>query len=461
MKTTGTLNRREMIAAGTAVAAATMVPRHVLGGPGQKAPSEKLNIAGVGLHGMGAGDIHNCAGENIVALCDVDRAVLDGLAKQYPKAKLHADFRKMLEGQKDIDAVVIATPDHLHAVITVMALKMGKHVHCQKPLTHSVYEARMVAKAAKEAKVATQMGNQGQASEEARLICELIWSGAIGTVREVHGGSNRTPMISPRGIARPKETAPVPQHLNWDLWLGPSPERPFLDVYREGPFKGQLVYHPFAWRGWWDFGTGCLGDIGCHQFSAVFKALKLGHPATIEASSSNHPWGKEVSSETAPLASITRWHFPAEQVGRTTGESRAPITLTWWDGGLKPPRPEELEPGRKFAEDDWLMIVGDKGKIYGHRLIPEAKMKELGKPPRVLARSPGHYVEWINACKGGPAAGSNFVDHAAHLAEVVLLGNIAIRTKEKLCWDAASLRFTNSEAGNQLLNPPYRAGWCL
>jgi len=463
MKSTSPISRRQMLAASAAAAAVTIVPRHVLGGPSQKPPSEKLNIAGVGLNGMGAGDIQNCAGENIVALCDVDRRILDRLAKQYPKAKLHTDFRKMLDGQKDIDAVMIATPDHNHAVVTMAALKMGKHVHCQKPLTHSVYEARMVAKAAREAKVATQMGNQGQASKEARLVCELVWSGAIGTVREVHGGSSRTPMISPRGIARPPQTSPVPPQLDWDLWLGPAPARPYLEDYCDGPFKGGpwKVYHPFAWRGWWDFGTGCLGDIGCHQFSVVFKALKLGHPATIEASSSNHPWGKEVGDETAPLASITRWHFPKEQVGQATGSGRSAITLTWWDGGLKPPRPAELEPDRKFAEDDWLMIVGDKGKIYGHRLIPDAKARAFGKPPEVLPRSPGHYVEWIKACKGGPAAGSNFIDHAAHLAEVVLLGNIALRTKEKLLWDAENLRFTNSAEANKLVNPPYRAGWNL
>ncbi len=461
MKTPNSLNRREILAAGTAAAAVTIVPRHVLGGAGQKPPSEKLNIAGVGLNGMGAGDVQNCAGENIVALCDVDQGVINRLARQYPKAKHHTDFRKMLESQKDIDAVIVATPDHNHAVVSIMAMKLGKHVHCQKPLTHSVYEARTMAKTAKESKVATQMGNQGQASEEARLICELIWSGAVGTVHEIHGGSNRTPMISPRGIARPKQTAPVPPTLDWDMWLGPSPARPYLDTYREGPFTGQLVYHPFCWRGWWDFGTGCLGDIGCHQFSSIFKAMKLGHPATIEASSSNHPWGPEVGNETAPLASVTRWHFPESQVGHPTGGKTAPLALTWWDGGLKPPRPEELERDRKFAESDWLMIVGDKGKIYGHRLIPDVKAREYGKPPRVLARSPGHYVEWINACKGGPPAGSNFVDHAAHLAEVVLLGNIAIRTKEKLSWDGEAMRFTNCEEANKLLNPPYRAGWAL
>lgn len=437
------LNRREMIAAGTAAwAAATIVPRHVLG-QGQTPPSEKLNVAAVGVGGMGTGDIANAAGENVVALCDVDQNALARNAQRFPSAKLYADFRKLLDEEKSLDAVMCATPDHLHAVVSIAAMKAGKHVHCQKPLTHSVYEARMMGQVAREMGVATQMGNQGQASEQARLLCETIWSGAIGTVREVHAGSNRYPPISPRGIPRPKETPPVPEWLNWDLWLGPAPERPY-----------HPCYHPFAWRGWWDFGTGVLGDIGCHQLSAVFKALKLGHPQWVEASSSNHQCPPEIANETAPLSSITRWQFPAEG-------DRAAVTITWWDGGLKPPRPEELEPDRKFAEGDWLLIVGDKGKMYGSRVIPDQRAQELGKPPEVLPRSPGHYIEWINACKGGEPAGSNFVDHAAHLAEVVLLGNIAIRTGEKLLWDGPNLRFTNSEAANQLINPPYRAPWAL
>jgi len=443
MKPTNQVSRRQALAAGSAAAALTIVPRHVLGGPGQNPPSNKLNVAGIGVGGMGSGDIRNVASENVVALCDVDQRALERNAKQFPQAKLHTDFRKMLETQKDIDAVMIATPDHNHAVVSMMALKMGKHVHCQKPLTHSVYEARMIGKAAEEAKVATQMGNQGQASEQARLISEFIWSGAIGTVREVHGGSNRYPPISPRGIRRPQDTPPVPPELNWDLWLGPSPERPY-----------HPCYHTFSWRGWWDFGTGVLGDIGCHQFSAVFKALKLGHPSSVEACSSNHQCPPEIANETAPLSSITRWCFPAEG-------DRAEVTVTWWDGGLKPPRPDELEPGRSFGEGDWLMIVGDKGKMLGHRIIPEAKAREIGKPPQVLDRSPGHYQEWIRACKGGEPAGSDFVNHAAHLAEVVLLGNIAIRTKEKLLWDGENLRFTNSDEANKLINPPYRSGWSL
>ncbi len=361
------INRRQMIAAGAAAAAISIVPRHVLGGPGQTPPSEKLNVAGIGVGGMGSGDVRSVSGShNIVALCDPDHRMLDNNAKQFPEAKLYADYRKMLEMEKQIDAVLVATPDHVHAPATMMALSMGKHVHCQKPLTHSVYEARAIGEAARRCKLGTQMGNFGHASEEARLICETVWSGQLGTVREVHAGSNRIPMISARGIARPGDRPPVPSYLDWDLWVGPSPMRPYHPCYL-----------PFSWRGWWDFGTGCLGDIGCHQFSAAFKALKLGHPTSVEASSSNHSYGPEVAQETAPIASITRWQFPAEG-------DRAAVTLTWWDGGLKPPRPEELESGRDFAEGDWLLVIGDKAKMYGHQIIPESKAKEIGRPPRVL-----------------------------------------------------------------------------
>ncbi len=439
------VSRRQVISAGAAAAAFTIVPRHVLGGPTFKSPSEKLNIAGVGIGGMGTGNVRSVAGENIVALCNVDQNALANNAKIHPKAAHFTDFRRMLDTRRDIDAVVVATPDHNHAVVSITAMKMGKHVHCQKPLTHSVYEARMMAKVAKEMKVATQMGNQGQATEEHRLMAELIWAGAVGTVREVHGGSNRRPPISPRGIRRPSETPAAPKTLDWDLWVGPSPTRPY-----------HPCYHPFSWRGWWDFGSGVLGDIGCHEFSPVFKALRLHdrHPDWVEACSSNHQCAPEIANESAPLSSIIRWHFPARG-------NEPELFLGWWDGGMKPQRPEELERDRQFAEEDWLMIVGDKGKMLRHRLIPDAKAREFGKPPRILERSPGHYVEWIEACKGGKPAGSNFVDHAAHLAEVVILGNIAIRTGERLYWDHDNVKFTNCDRANALLNPRYRTGWCL
>jgi len=435
--------RRNFMAGATAAAAFTIVPRHVLGA-GQTPPSEKLNVASVGVGGMGSGDIRKIGEtENVVAICDVAESHAQNAAKAFPKARIWSDFRKMLQEQKDIDAVMVATPDHNHAVVTMTAMKLGKHVFCQKPLTHSVYEARMIGKVAKEMKVATQMGNQGQAGEEARVLQELIMAGAIGNVREIHAWSNRKPDISPRGIPRPKETPPVPAGLNWDLWIGPSPMRPYHPCYL-----------PFSWRGWWDFGTGVLGDIGCHQLSTIFKCLKLGHPKTIEASSTNWQLSDAISNETAPLASITRYHFEPS-------DAHGPVDIIWYDGGMKPPRPDALEPGRMFAEGDGNMYVGDKGIILDHRLIPEKRAQEFGRPPKKLDRSPGHYEEWIIACKGGKPAGSNFVDHAAHLAEVVLLGNIAIRANRKLEWDPEKMCFPNCPEADRFVNPPYREGWSL
>jgi len=437
------INRREFVAAAAAAAAFTIVPNHVLGGPGKKAPSDTLNIAGVGVGGMGSGDVRRVPGENIVALCDVDDNAVARSLKHCPKAKTYRDFRKMFEKQKDIDAVMVATPDHNHAVVTMMAIKMGKHVFCQKPLTHSVAEARAIGQAAREAKVATQLGNQGQAGEGARLVQEYIQDGAIGKVREIHAWSNRTHRICARGIRRPKDTPAVPKNLDWDLWLGPAKARPYHPCYL-----------PFRWRGWWDFGTGVLGDIGCHQLSAIFKTLKLGHPRTVESCTTNYQEPKEVFTETAPLASITRYEFDASA-------DHGPITLCWYDGGMRPPRPEELEPKRDFALNDGILYIGDKGKMLGHRLLPDKRMREYKKPPRSLPRSPGHYKEWTDACKGGKPAGSDFANHSAHLAEIVLLGVVALRMNRKLDWDPKAMRFTNCDEANQYVNPPYRKGWSL
>ena len=435
------VTRRGFMSAAAAVAGLTIVRRDVLGGPRHVPPSEKLDIAGVGIGGRGAGDLHELASENIVALCDVDQEYAADVFTKYPSAKKYRDFRRMLDSQKNIDAVVIATPDHTHAVIAMTAIKMGKRVYCEKPLAHSILEVRKLTEAAREAGVATQLGNQGQASEGARLVCEFIWDGAIGPVREIHSWCNRP--ISPRGIDRPKETPPVPKTLDWDLWLGPAPRRPY-----------HSCYHPFTWRGWWDFGTGVLGDIGCHQFAPIFRALKLGYPTSVEACSSG------VNSETAPLASIVRYEFP----GRG---DMPPLKLTWYDGGLMPARPAELEEGLRFGNADDNLFIGDKGKMLGHRLIPETKSKEYGRPPRVLPRSPGHHKEWINACKGGDPADSNF-DVSGPLTEVVLLGNVALRMGKqlyekglKLYYDGPKMKVTNLPEANQYIHHAYREGWTL
>lgn len=430
-----------------AVAAFTMVPRHVLGGPGHTPPSEKLNIAGVGIGGRGQGDLDEVGSENIVALCDVDDAYAAKVYAKYPKARKWHDFRKMLDEQKDIDAVVVATPDHLHAMVSMAAIKHGKHVYCEKPLAHSIWECRQVAQAAREAGVATQLGNQGQATEENRLVSEFIWDGAIGPVHEVHAWCNRP--ISSRGVGRPKDTPPVPATLDWDLWLGPAKYRPYNPAYL-----------PFRWRGWWDFGTGVLGDIGCHQLDPVFRALKLGYPTTVEACSSNMDEPAAVKEETAPKSSIVRFHFPAR-------EQMPALTLTWYDGGLMPERPAELAEGRKFGEADDNLFVGEKGKMLGYRLIPEARMKEYGKPPQRIERSPGHHKEWLIACKGGPAARSNF-DWAGPLTEVVLMGNIALRMEKqlyekglKLHCDGPNMKITNLPEANRYIRDEYRNGWTL
>jgi len=445
------LSRRQFIGRTAAASAAFLiVPGHVLGLAGQKPPSEKLNIAGIGVGGQGGHDLSQMTSENIVALCDVDRAHAGGVFRRYEGAKVYSDYRQMLETQKDIDAVVIATPDHQHAIIAMMAMRLGKHVYCEKPLTHTVWEARQLTKAAREFKVATQMGNQGQASEETRRLAEFIMADAIGPVREVYIWTDRPSNglfneYWPQGVGRPKDTPRVPETLDWDLWLGPAPARPF-----------HPIYVPFRWRGWWDFGTGALGDIGCHAFDPVFRALKLGAPLSVEASSSR------ANGETYPLASTVTYQFPAR------GEM-PPVKLVWLDGGLRPPRPDELEPGQEMGANGQLLI-GDKGKILrqaGYQLIPQPRAKEYGEPPKKLARSAGHYVEWLAACKGGFPGGANF-DWAGPLTETVLLGNVALRlqlreelTTRKLLWDSTNLRFTNCEAANQFLRTEYRKGWVL
>jgi predicted dehydrogenase len=448
------VSRRSFLQTAAAASAPLIVARRVLGqAGGERAPSDKLNIAGIGIGGQGAHDLSEMESENIVALCDVDAEYAANTFRRYPQARQYSDFRKMLEEQKDIDAVVIATPDHLHAPIAMAAMAAGKHVYCEKPLTHSVWEAREMARAAREHNVATQMGNQGQASEETRQLCEMIADDAIGPVREVHVWTDRPSNglfneYWPQGVERPQEEPAVPSTLNWDLWLGPAPPRPYHPAYL-----------PFRWRGWWDFGTGALGDIGCHSLDPVFRALKLGAPESVEACSTR------VNDETYPLASTVAYQFPARG-------DMPPVKVTWYDGGMRPPRPAELEDGEVLGATGHLFI-GDQGKILtrrrrrgaGYALIPEARADEYGRPPRTLPRSPGHYREWIDACKGGSPGGSNFA-WAGPLTEAVLLGNVALRrqmreemTTKKLLWDSANMRFTNSEAANQFLKREYRDGW--
>jgi len=324
------------------------------------------------------------------------------------------------------------------------AIGQGKHVYCEKPLTQTIEQAQLVADAAAKAGVATQMGIRGQASEGMRRIQEMIADGAIGDVREVHLWTNRPTQKHgwAQGIDRPKEAHAIPASLDWDLWLGPAPTRPY-----------HPAYHPFKWRGWWDFGTGALGDMGCHILDVAFRALKLGYPETVHAVST------PVNKETFPLGSIVTYEFPKRG-------SLPPVTLTWYDGGLKPERPDELEDGRKMP-DGGVLFIGDKAKMLEGRIIPESKMGEYTPAPKTLPRSPGHYVEWVEACKGGKSAGANF-DYSSLLTQVVLMGNVALRpelrkilNQQKLKWDPKKKQFSNVPKANEFLSLPVRQGWEL
>ncbi|MHC4637949.1 MAG: Gfo/Idh/MocA family protein [Planctomycetota bacterium] len=444
MKDQKGIDRRTFLGTSAAAVASFMiVPRHVLGGPKYKAPSEKLNIAGIGVGGKGGGDVQACSGENLVALCDVDHERAAATFEKFPNAKKYKDFRVMLDEMGDkIDAVTVSTPDHVHFHAAMRAMKMGKHVYVQKPLTHSVWEARQLTEAARKYNVATQMGNQGHSGEGNRLICEWIQAGVIGEVREVHSWTNRP--IWPQGIERPKEVHPIPATLDWDLWLGPAPKRPY----------NKDAYAPFKWRGWWDFGTGALGDMGCHLIDTPFWALKLRYPTSVEACST------KVNSESAPLASMVHYDFPAR-------DDMPPVTMTWYDGGMLPRRPEDLEPELRLgSRNGGVLFIGSKGKLscgcYGDNpmLIPGSRMKTFKKPEKTIPRSKGHYKDWIEACKGGKPASSSF-DYAGPLTETVLLGNLAIRSGKKLQWDGAKMKVTNVPEANQYVRRDYREGWSL
>lgn len=401
--------------------------------------NEKLNIAGIGAGGKGHSGIQGAAGENIVALCDVDWNRASESFNDWPNAKRYYDFRVMLDEMGDeIDAVIVSTPDHTHAVAAIRAMKMGKHVYCEKPLTHTISEARLMRETARKYKVATQMGNQGTSSTALREGVELLQSGALGKIKEVHIWSNRP--IWPQGIERPTETPPVPDTLKWDLWLGPAPERPYNPTYL-----------PFVWRGWIDFGTGALGDMGCHTCNMVFMALDLKKPLSIEA----EPF--EMTKETYPKRSIVRFTF--------SGKGKLePMKLTWYDGGLKP------NPSIINAQDlpeSGVVVIGEKGTMYSPgdgggecKLLPEERFANFQKPAPTLPRSPGHHEEWLRACKGGEPAMSNF-DYASALTEFILLGDLAIVTGEPIYWDAERMRAINCPKADQFVNTPYRKGWSL
>ena len=419
-----------------------------------KSANEKLNVGSIGVGGKGASDLDGAAeGQNVVALCDVDENTLNKAAKKYPNAKLYRDYRKMLDEQKDLDAVTVATPDHNHFHASMMAIQRGKHVYCQKPLTHSIWEARQLAVAAKKHKVATQMGNQGHSHYGNRELCEMIWSGVIGDIREAHSWTNRP--IWPQGMKRPAGQDPIPANLDWDLWIGPAAMRPFKASWpTDDPPSNKRggVYHPFAWRGWWDFGCGALGDMGCHVLDGPNWALKLGAPTSVETVDSS-----PLFEDSAPAWSILRYEFPARG-------SMPPVTLKWYDGGKLPERPAEME-GKALPESGTI-FVGSKGKIltdtYGMSLtlLPESKMKDYVKPPQIIPRIPDNnpYFDWIRAAKGGPAACSRF-EVSGPFTEMVLLGNLTLRAGKKIDWDAKNMRAKGAPETAPFIRHLYRRGW--
>jgi len=508
---TASVSRREFVAQSTAAAIGfTIVPRRVLGGAGYVPPSDKVNVAFIGVGAQGLRVMLRFLRESDVqgvAVCDVAKSgdqypqwsvhefcksvrnllgvdsgwdwlspdqpiqlshtleVTSGVAGREPCQKIvnayyamqqrsgqyhgcaaYNDFRELLDQAKDVDAVVVCATDNLHAAVSAAAMKKGKHVFCQKPLTHTIYEARRLAEIARETGVATQIAVANQASEATRQLCEWIWDGGIGSVREVKNWSSRP--FWPQGVERPKESQPVPDGLDWDLWLGPAPERAFHHAYL-----------PFVWRGWTDFGCGALGDMGSYSYDTIFRVLKLEAPVSVEASSTDR------YDETYPLASIIHYDFAARG-------DMPPVKFSWYDGGLKPPRPDELEKDRPFKaqgqeEDEGLLFVGDGGKILcgfngSHpALIPQSRMDSYKQPPKTLPRSPGNEREWIDACKGGKVKpGGNF-EFEGMVTETLLLGNVAVRTGQKFTWDRPSMKANNSDLAQNMIRPERRAGWEL
>ncbi len=526
------VSRRDFVADSSRLAfGAMVVPRHVLGGPGHKAPSDTLNIAIVGMGGQGTQNSLELVGENIVAVCDVD---LDFTAKQigdqqkdnkgnprengvklleqFTRAAKYSDFREMLDKQKDIDAVVVATPDHLHATIAKSAMQMGKHVYVQKPLTYSVHEARVLRRTAQETGVVTQMGNQGHSSDDARLINEWVQAGVIGAVREVHVWTNRP--IWPQGVPRPaseqmladaqrrafeqraaqqlrssaslqKPPAGAPQqrsqpfkyqppewdrrgvsdrlatamwgdykpskNLHWDLYLGPVAEE----------IRYHPIYHPFNWRGWVSFGVGALGDMGAHLIDHPFWALGLTYPTSIEATSTT--WGGPRDNPVSyPLSMTVHYQFPRRGL-------QPPVKLSWYDGGLYAPRPDALPDNIELLGEGGVIFVGERGillhETYGRnpRIFPESLMEEAKAVPQTYPRiKEKHEINWVMACKGQGKATSPF-EYAAQLTETMLLGIVALRTGQgkKLLYDGENMRVTNLPDANQYLTREYREGWAV
>ena len=441
--------RRDVLRAAAGVATFTIVPRHVVAASGQTPPSEKLNLACIGIGWPGRKDTDALANQaNVVALCDVDASREPEWAKKYAGAKRFQDYRKMFDAlDKSIDSVIVATPDHTHAVLIMEAMRRGKHVYSEKPLAHSVHEVRELMKAAKENKVITQLGNQGHASDTTRMTCEWIWDGALGKVHTIHAGCNIVNSALDK-LGQLSERPPVPAGLDWDLWLGPAKERPYHSNYLHE-----------KWRAWMPFGNGTIGDWTCHVIDSVFWALDLGSPSTILAEAKEYD--PKAHADTFPRGETITFEFAAT-------EKRGPIKLVWHSGTVPIPRPEQLEPERKHPQTG-AIVYGDKGALMygshgagGLRLIPEVNMKAYKQPTPTLPRlRMGQEQDWAAAIRENRPAGSDF-SYGGRLTEIALLGVIAIKMLgTKLQWDPVAMRFPNCPEANQHVNPPYRAGWKL
>jgi predicted dehydrogenase len=446
-----------------------IVPRHVLG-RGFTAPSDKLQIAGIGAGGKGADDLRNFNGSgkvDIAYLCDVDDRQAAGAFKAYPNAKHYKDFREMLDKEhKHIDAVSVSTPDNCHAVAAMAAMQLNKHVYVQKPLTHDIYEARMLTETAKRYKVVAQMGNQGSSGDGVRLMQEWYNAGLIGDATAIHVWTNRP--VWPQGGLKPTTKDEIPTELNWDLWQGPAAAD---DYHKE--------FIPFSWRGWWTYGTGALGDMGCHLIDPAFKTVGLGYPSEVECSMGTVyqvMWNALDHPDSCPVSSSVKMKFPGKP-------GKPDVALYWMDGGIQPERPDELGPDEQMGGGDGgVIITGTKGKImcgtYGAKptLLPTSRMSEVASIPQTLARVPeGHYVQWVNACIAGYGQKelSSPFDYAGPLTETILMGNLALRSynlkdssgrhpgRKMLLWDAVNMKITNFDEANQFVKREYRQGWKL
>ena len=456
------MSRRSVLGAGLA-AAPLIVSRHVLGGPGYQAPSDTLRIAAVGVGGMGRAYLRGCENERIVALCDLDHQRAAQTFETYPSANRYHDFRRMFDREaNNIDAVIVATPDHTHAIILMAAIGLGKHIYCAKPITHTVAEGRKVKQAILDnPHLVTKSSVQTSGTDSARSSTELLTSGVIGPVKEVHVWSDHP--AYPASLLRPEETQTPPADMDWDSWIGPAPYRPY-----------HSTYHPLRWRPWWDFGSGAVGDMACHTFHFYFKELQLESPATIYGSASTRQegWFEQRSTvECCSVANMVTWEFPARG-------DLPPLNVHWYDGGMKPHRPAELDHALALMPSG-VLFVGEKGKLltgygggysFGPRgtprsgglLLPEGEFVDFEQPAPTLRRveMEDHYTEWTRACKAGEKTVCP-VEFGCEMTEVAQLGALALRTGRVIEWDAEAMRVTNSDAADALIDPPYRAGWSL